>query len=190
MVMLNPTKEETKKRYNLLPAGLKKALFDKRISEKIFQICGDFKIPPEEIKKLLKISGFVFLGFLTEKNLKKEISDNLDIPEQSSNNLSERLIREVFSDYKGLFAITQSKEELKNFQDILSSDGKSAMPLMNEIGLNPVRNGISNEEREKEAKNRREFLQKKGSDGYRESLDEREKTSKFLKVEPRPPKTL
>lgn len=180
--MLNPTKEETQKRYNLLPSKLKEALFDKTISVKIFQICADLKIPQEEIKKLLKFSGFVFLGFLKTNEIGKEISENLNISSENKDILTKKLISEIFSEYK---------EELDKKHRI-SENIQPSSPMIGEIipdrnkDIRPRPAGTGKNINTKEIEIRRELLGEKGPDKYRELVDEEEENPKFLKVEKRP----
>lgn len=123
--MLNPTKEEIQKKYNSLPPELKNTLFDKDISRKIFNICAQFETSEGETKKILKIIGFVFLGFLQENDLKKEILETLTIEKKRKDNLIEKLNSEVFLKYKKiLFSPTA-----ENKQSLLSSDTEEKQRL-------------------------------------------------------------
>lgn len=127
--MLSPTKEEIQKKYNSMPPELKNALFDKDFSRKIFNIGTQFKVSEEEIKKILKIIGFVFLGFLQEEDTKKEILEILTIEKGEKYNLIKKLNSEVFLKYrKILFSpVAEKKQNLISSND----EGKQKLPQSN-----------------------------------------------------------
>lgn len=150
------TEEELEKRYQSLPPELKEALSDKKLSEKVDLIGKEFKISEEAIEELAAISGEVFLGILPLSNLAKELKEKLNISENESQALAEKLNSEIFYKYKDQLSSLQkfpSSSQIKEEGPIKTSEDKKVI-----------------EEREELLRKKRE------NDPYREPIDDEEET--------------
>jgi len=151
------TEEELEKRYQSLPPKLKEALSDKKLSAQIYSIGREFKIPEEHLKRLLGICGGVLIGVIPLSELGKQLKKELNISENESQALAEKLDSEIFSKYK----------------DQLSSLQKSSPPSL----IKEEKGAIKTSEDKKVIEQREELLRKKReNDPYREPIDEEEKT--------------
>ncbi|HOK35185.1 MAG TPA: hypothetical protein PLL80_00305 [Candidatus Pacearchaeota archaeon] len=144
--MVEISEEDLQKKYELLPNDLKKALSDPEVSNKVYQIGEELYIPKEKIEILAQITGEVFLGLVNLESLKEELKNNLEISEDIAEKLYQSLYNEVFLSYKGSLEKLEKKETLT----------------------------VSKEIQEREIEAHEEFLRKKGTDKYREPIDEDE----------------
>jgi len=151
------TEEELEKRYQSLPPELKEALSDKKLSEKVDLIGKEFKISEEKLEELGGICGAVFWGIIPLSELGKQLKKELNLSEEKSRALAEKLDSEIFSKYK----------------DQLSSFQKSSPPSL----IKEEKSAIKTSEDKKVIEQREELLRKKReNDPYREPIDEEEKT--------------
>jgi hypothetical protein len=156
----------------LLPEDLKKALFDEEISNKIYEMGEKFNVPKEKMEALAQISGKVFLGVLVLENLKEELKTNLGISPEDAEGLYQNLNDEIFSKYKESLDLIEVDNRGPAPLDTKLSNGVNGFAQKSEVG--EEKKEISEEARQEEIKMRKELLQKKGSDRYREPIETEE----------------
>lgn len=146
--------EGLQKRYEALPEELKKTLADKEISNNVYRIGGELKVPQEKMETLAQIVGKVFLGIVSLKNLKNELENDLEISSESAEELYQSLYQNIFLGYK----------------EILENLTSNFPPTKEDVSVSPP----PIEQNEEEIKIRKELLKRKGVDKYREPIDEDE----------------
>ena len=145
--------EEIEKRIEKLHPKLKSALEDDKIAEKIEKIGKDFGI--KDLDRFVEICGYVFLKFLSLKNLQSELEKEFQIEPKKAKALEETLKKEIFEEYLPLI---EEKKEIEKKKE------------------------LSLEELEKEIDKRLSFLEKeidkklkeKTEDKYREKIEKKD----------------
>ena len=154
--------EELKEKYEKLSPKLKEVLSSPEISEKVLAIGDRFKIPEEKIEDLAMLSTMIFLGVLPLPELAKELTEELEIEENVSKELSQTLEVEVFSNYK------DELEKIYISESILKAQKEEEIK---EVKEEIAEQEVSKEKPAEKIEIKEELLKKKGPDKYLEPVE-------------------
>lgn len=112
---INLTTTQAQARFRTLPDGIKEALFSEHSAEIVGKTAEAHNIPPSAVPEAATLAGYVFLGFLHDSEIGRELAERTIVPRQTADEFAKELSQKLFSSYRAeletIYAPAISEEE-------------------------------------------------------------------------------
>lgn len=95
--MLQITRQQTLRRWNVLPQNLRESLFSEYNSNILWRICEEQHLSEDKISKIATLAGDVIMGFIHPEDLDDEIKKTLGINQEIAAFIARQIDRKIFS---------------------------------------------------------------------------------------------
>lgn len=115
--MLQLTEQQIQKRFDSLPKNIRDALTSEINTQTILQICQSHYLDEEKTSIIEQLAGLTLLGFVSQEEIKREISENLNLKHKHSEDIAREIDRKIFApirmDLEKIYSPVSAMPEIK-----------------------------------------------------------------------------